>query len=252
MYPKITQKLLRRLAPRALRVYERHADKEPGLAAFAASLVVHATAFIEHYDAVREYSSRRFLERKQGKQAIDTVVTKLRIWTPQVARDLTTIKVGDFGNNTDVPEEVIRDAKSLMEHAQNGTVDDEPLAYADALLADLGAAVEAARAQWSEAEAATDGMNELRARARASAVAFERDMVAFRRALVAVIGRTHPDYRKLRIDRAPVADVDDDPKAPPASELASELDTEPNAADEAELERMSQEVEAEDEVHAAE
>jgi hypothetical protein len=224
MKTNTTHKMLRRLAPRSLRVYERHAGKEPGLEAFATSLVLHATAFITDYDAVREYAARRFMERQQGKKTIEDLLRKMRIWSPQVARDLPTVSVGEFGDNPDVPDEVLRDAKSLLEHATHTTEGGEPLPYADALASDLGAAIEAAQAQWGQAESAADGMIGLQSATRTSAAAFEQDLIAFRRALAATIGRSHPDYQKLRVDRARVVDSEDDPNAPAATEVDQEPD----------------------------
>ena len=139
--------------------------------------------------------------------------------------------------NQEVPDEVITDAKSLLDHATRPAEGADPLPYADALAADLGAAIEAAEAHWNQAGSAADEMAALQAAARASALAFEKDLVAFRRALAATIGRSHPDYQKLRVDRARAVDIDDDPNAP----SATEVDQGPDPIEDSQADMMVQE-----------
>jgi hypothetical protein len=211
--------MLRRLAPRAIRVHERHRDKEPGLASFDTSLAVNAPAYITVYDDVRRYAKRRMEERTEAKAETTNLVYKIRIWGPQVARDIEHVQAGEFGENPDVPDDVIGDGKSLVEHATKRAEEGkEPLPYHDQLMEDLGGALAKAEAEWKEAEEAQADFRALRIKVREIGAALEKDLVAFRRVLRTVLGSEHPDYQKLRLERARTVDADDDPGAPPVPE----------------------------------
>jgi hypothetical protein len=209
--------MLRRLAPRAIRVLARHSPREPGLAAFSTSLAANAPAFIKAYDTVRRWTKRRMEERAEAQGAVGELLYKLRIWAPQVARDIDHVVASEFGDNPAVADEVINDAKVLMEHVtERANEGKEPLPYAEALLEDLGAALARAQAECEQAEAAQADFRAMRIEARELGIALERDLVAFRRVLRTVIGTAHPDYQKLRRERARSTDADDGTDAPPA------------------------------------
>jgi len=207
--------MLRRLAPRCLRVLARHRGKEPGIAAFDASIGVRAPLFITAYDNARRFAKRRMEERTEAKGSLEDLLYKVRIWAPQVARDIEHVIAGEFGENPNVPDDTIGDAKVLIEHvtkrAEEGK---EPLPYTEALLEDLGTALARAEAECDEAEAAQAELGALRKQVRETGRALEADLVAFRRVLRTVIGSGHPDYQKLRRERARAADADDDANAP--------------------------------------
>jgi len=200
-------------------VHERHRDEEPGLASFDTSLAVNAPAYITVYDDVRRYAKRRMEERSEAKAETANLVYKIRIWGPQVARDIEHVQAGEFGENPEVPDDVIGDAKSLIEHATKRVEEGkEPLPYHDQLMEDLGGALAKTEAEWKEAEEAQAEFRTLRIKVREIGAALEKDLVAFRRALRTVIGSEHPDYQKLRLERARTVDADDDPGAPPVPE----------------------------------
>jgi hypothetical protein len=219
--------MLRRLAPRAIRVLARNSDREPGLASFDTSLGVNAPAYIEAYDTVRRYTKRRMEERTEAGVALDELLYKVRIWAPQVARDVEHVVASEFGENPDVPDDTISDAKVLIETvSKRADENKEPLPYTEELLEDLGNALVKAQAEWDEAEAAQADFRAMRIAVRETGVALEKDLVAFRRVLRTILGSEHPDYQKLRRERARTPDVDDDanaPQAPPTTTDEDEL-----------------------------
>ncbi|HEY3235415.1 MAG TPA: hypothetical protein VGJ84_11930 [Polyangiaceae bacterium] len=71
--------------------------------------------------------------------------------------------------------------------------------------------MEAAEKQWSDAQGQLHQHQALLAETRKAALAFNRELVAFRRSLRAVISTRDRDYRQLRITtRAIVGDVVDE------------------------------------------
>ncbi|MFZ5785069.1 MAG: hypothetical protein ACOY3Y_01380 [Acidobacteriota bacterium] len=72
----------------------------------------------------------------------------------------------------------------------------------------------AATREWSEAEAADSTYQQLLARVRQTGATFDTELRAFRRTMLAIVGRNDKDYQKLRASRASATDTDDDPAAP--------------------------------------
>jgi len=209
--PTTTQTKLRRLAPRVIRVFARHKDKEPGLATFEKPAVERARSFITLHDAVTRAATERLQEHGNGKNKIDELVRKERIWAAKLSIDIPGLNPADFGDNPGVPDDAISDGDKLIEiGTKHRSLDGEPLPYAELLAQDLGTAIAEAKADWDQAEGVQGGYNTLRAECREAAAAFEKGLIAFRRALKAVIGRAHPDFQKLRVERARSRDVDDD------------------------------------------
>lgn len=68
---------LRRLAPRVLRIIERHKDLEPSLLTNTQTLAAAAVALISTYDRLRPLETTRRLELKQSRAAIETLHGKM-------------------------------------------------------------------------------------------------------------------------------------------------------------------------------
>jgi len=220
--------MLRRLAARCIRIHARQRGKAPALAAYDDSLAVRAVAYVDYYDALRQAAKLRMKERREGKLAIDELIRAIRSWAPIVARDIEDVRAGEFGENTAVPDDAIRDGKELLKYGTEH-VDQagQPLSYADALKEDLGGALETAEAEWGEAEQAQEGYAALRAQVLETGILLEQDLVAYRRTLRSEIGGTHPDYQKLRIDRIRTPDADDDEVAAALPEELEETEATP-------------------------
>lgn len=240
--PNTPQWKLRRLAGRTVRVHARQREKDPALGAFDSTSAT-ASEFITVYDRLRNLAKLRMQERREGKEAISELVDRLRVWAPRVERDVEEVVSSEYGENPGVPDDVLNDAKVLIDHV-TAYADraGEPLAYAEALQTDLGGALATAEAEWAEAEQAQEGFAELRKTLHAIGLALEQDLVVYRRSLRQVIGATHPDYQKLRTERIRLVDEDDDavaaalpeglePKAPAAPPATDEPVAEVPAAE---------------------
>jgi hypothetical protein len=206
---------LRRLAPRAIRIQARRADESPAIRAYEATVRARAGEFIAAYDAARRYEPVWKKEMAEGRGAIAALVRTIRTWLPLVARDVTEVKTSGFTAAVEVADDVLGDAERLSNLVRDHLdAAGAPLPYRDQLLTALDAAE--AHREWSEAEAADSSYQQMLAGVRNSAAVFDAELQAFRRTLFAVCGSSDKDYQKLRVKRAAVADIDDDPDAPPA------------------------------------
>jgi hypothetical protein len=206
---------LRRLAPRAIRIQARRAPESAAIRAYEATLPPRAGDFITAFDAARGYEPSWKREMGEGRGAIGALHAASRAWLPLMARDIEGFRTSDYAADGQVPDDVLGDAERLSNLLNDYvTPAGEPLPYRDHALAALTATD--AQREWAEAEAADSIYQQLLARVRTTADAFDADLQPFRRTLFAVFGSSDKDYQKLRAKRAAAADVDDDPAAPPA------------------------------------
>jgi hypothetical protein len=207
---------LRRLASRAVRVVDRRATDSPALAAFAPRLKPTANAFIAAYDKARTYEAAWRNEMTQGKSAVAELLKCMRSWLPLLQRDIPGFDSASFGDRPTVPDDVLEDAGRMHDMVHDAVdAGGQPLAYRDALLADLEPKKQRAPKEWAEVEAADKQLQALLASVRAAADTFNKELIAFRNTLAAVVGRRDKDYQKLRTDKAHRPDEDDDPAGPP-------------------------------------
>ncbi|MCC6521363.1 MAG: hypothetical protein IT373_01755 [Polyangiaceae bacterium] len=207
---------LRRLAPRARRVAERRASESPALAAFAPSLIGKVGAFVAAYDAFGKYDAPWRKEMSEGHGAAATLVKTMRAWLPALIRDVPGFRGGDYGDQPEVPDDVIGDGERLLEVLAAATTQSgDPVAYRDSALAHVEPAVQRAQKEWQEAEAADRTYQSMAATTRDTAAAFQEELILFRRTLMSVAGRSDKDYQKLRAGKATATDDEDDPNAPP-------------------------------------
>lgn len=204
----------RRLAARALRVQARRAPSSPPIKAFGATLVPKAQAFIDAYDKAAKHETTWKREMNEGRGAIAKLLVQIRSWLPVIHGDVPTLNTSTFGDNPDVPDDVIADAERLLGEATDAKTDlGEPLPYLPEIQTSLGVALEEARKDWKEAEASDSSYQLLQATARATGDAFDAELTRFRRTLAAVAGRQDKDYQKLRAARVSHPDEDDDGSA---------------------------------------
>lgn len=206
---------LRRLAPRAKRVLARRSAEAPALAAYSATLPAKADAFIQAYDSSAHYQTDWRREMKEGKSAIAELLKALRGWLPLLARDIPGFDSSSFGDQPDVPDDVIEDAERFV-LALTGANDKDGkvLPFEDAALKAFEPAIQAAMKEWSEAEASDAKCQSLLAEVRSTADAFDKELQAFRLTLGSVVGRTNKDFQKLRAERASQADDEDEAEGP--------------------------------------
>lgn len=208
---------LRRLAPRVKRVLERRKGDSPALAAHEATLGPAVTAFIKDYDAASIYEPVWRRESAERASALVTLRQAIQAWVPLVQRDVVGFDGQDLVSSR-VPDDVIEGGNRLYDIVTDyRDAAGQPLAYQAACLSALDQALKAATKEIAEAEVADVTYQGLQAAVRASAATFDQGLIAFRRTLGAVVGRSDRDYQKLRAERAQVADAEDDATAPPAS-----------------------------------
>jgi hypothetical protein len=214
----ISARKLRRLAGRAIRVQQRRAKESPVIAAYDTTLPPKAQAFIKAYDAAAKYKSDWLREMAEGRGAVAQLVKQVRAWLPFLVRDIGGFDGTGVMDQPQVPDDVITDAALVLDVVDDATGSDgKPLPYKDALINAVTAALTVAQKEWGEAEAADSTYQQLLKDVRAGGAAFDTELVAFRRSLGHVTGRSDKDYQKLRAARAAHADDEDDTGAPPAS-----------------------------------
>ncbi len=225
----LPQWMLRRLAPRALRVLERQEQREPALAAHRGRVGASAETFIAAYDGVSTFVSASGPSRSGQTESIDQLKRKLSGWTPLLVDDLAGFDRGDFAADGAVPDDLFQRVERLIKIVEANGTEGGSVPYAQALIDDLQAALDEAKADSKVLGASSSEEADLRSAARVAADVFHRDLIAFRRTLRAHVGRSHPEYQKLRVVRVRSTDADDDETA---EELLEEFGNTPASADE--------------------
>lgn len=211
---------LRRLAPRAKRVLDRHKDRQAALQAYLLTLLPAADAFMDTYDRLRTLTATRGQELAQGKAAVATVVDKMASWAAQLGAigAIEDFDPRDFGDNPAVPDDVLSDADALVDIVQTQLeTEPESIPFGQALIDDMVPAVESAKQEWVEATGLKSDHQELVNQNRENARVLSGLLVAFRRSIARVLGRNHPDYQTLRatkIDREVLEDGEADDLPP--------------------------------------
>ncbi|UQA61681.1 hypothetical protein [Polyangium aurulentum] len=209
---------LRRLAPRAKRVYERRSAESPVLTAYSTTLPPKVDAYIAAYDAAAKYENTWRRELGEGKGAVAALVKVIRGWLPLLVRDIPNFDPTTFADKPAVPDDVIEDGARLLDIIDTTLgADGKPLAYENVALESLNVALAAANKEWSEAEAADATYQKLLKETRATGAVLDIELQAFRRSLAQVAGKGDKDFQKLRVERAAHKDDEDDPGAPPPS-----------------------------------
>jgi hypothetical protein len=206
--PTIAMKRLRRLAPRALRVVERHQEEHSDIAHYQGTLVPAALDFIERYGTIVTNGSRAPNRTSEAHTSVNHLMTRARAWFGPLQRDLPGIELRPAST---VPDDVLAAVEHVLDHIEP-RIADGTLPYGEALMADLGGALEAARAEWKAAQAAMAQAQAERAELRIAANRFVDELIALRKTLRATLGSSHRDYQKLRTARASVPDADDTPE----------------------------------------
>ncbi len=206
---------LRRLAPRAIRVVKRRATESPVIASFDQSLVPKANAYVASYDKCMKFEAEWKREMNEGRAANAALLKLIQSWAPLLKRDVPGFDSSTFGDQPQVPDDVIEDGERLVSVIEEfRDPKGNPLPYQKAALDGLVPALQAAVKEWSEAEAADSEHQRLLATVREQAEALQGDLIALRRILMVTVGRSNRDFQKLRAERAALPDDEDDPAAP--------------------------------------
>lgn len=202
----VSQRKLRRLAPRAVEILARYKDKAAQLGPYESTLASAAGEFAKLYDASRTAPASAS-DDDQALAAIEALRLSMRGWLGAVSRDIPGFDSASFTDRPITPDDVIGSGQRLLEVCRNHQgVDGKPLAYQAQMEQALSAAVETAANAWAQDRANAASEQELRDQARAAAVQLHRELVAFRRALRTVVGTSHVDYRALRVSPSPQHD----------------------------------------------
>lgn len=197
---------LRRLAPRAVRVIARHKDKAPQLGRFEASLVAAANKFAELYDASRN-GQVSAPERATGPSAVAALRSLMGSWFGALSRDIPGFESTTYTERSNVADDVVAGGQRLLELCKSfRDAEGAPLPYQDAMVQALDAAIALATAEVTEASARRAAEQALRDETRAAAIAFQQELIPFRRTLRAVLGATHVDCQNLRAHHGPQGD----------------------------------------------
>ena len=227
-----TQWKLRRLAPRALSVLERHRELST-LQHFEQTLPVTVAKFVELYDSGRVLvASRRTVS---GLPALETLRARILSWSGPVARDIPGMDVKALANQrVTAVDDVVSNGERLLElarsHAASGKGE---LPYLAQLEQSMTAAIADVRTQWEQFQAQMAKEQATLAEARLAAQALHRELIAFRRALRGELGASHRDYRQLLIGRQQDdaendTQIVDDAQASPTASLSTPKPTAEN------------------------
>jgi hypothetical protein len=204
----------RRLATRAKKVVARHADK-PAIHAFKPSIDAKADAYIVAYDASAKHEATWRRELAEGKGAMAILLKEIDSWKPHLVRERPGFDLTTIGDRATVPEDLIQDAIAAADELEaiRGTDGTAP-AWAIAGAAGLRQKAEIAERESDEAALADSAHNTQLADVREKKVSFDAELSLLRNTLRAQIGRNHPDFQKLRAEKAGALDAEDDPSDP--------------------------------------
>jgi len=118
--------MLRRLAPRALRILDRQEVREPALAAHRGRVGDSAQAFITAYDAVSIFVNTSGPSRSVNSESTDQLRRKLSGWTPLLVDDLTGFDRGDFASDDSVPDDLFQRVERLLKIVEQHATTEGP------------------------------------------------------------------------------------------------------------------------------
>lgn len=160
-----------------------------------------ANAFIETYDSVQVHKAKRGMSSEEQNTRLQELNTKTRMWLAVLRRDVPEFSSADINWSAGVPDDAIASARRVLAMAGQQPSVGGGLQYAEALTADLTTAIEAAEDVWDGARLDQAGQGDQEGRLRDLTTAFQAEMVALRSALLAALGKNHPDYKLLRMPK---------------------------------------------------
>ena len=149
----VSHRKLRRIAERVPEVSSRH-QGNAALASRAPALLLAATAFAEASDALAAFVATSQSIGKQSAARVGDLYDRLHMWVATLSRDVTGFSGATHAGDSAVPDDVIVDARNLLEAVQAYGETHGPIPYASQLVADLQQALEPAEAALRAAQAA--------------------------------------------------------------------------------------------------
>ena len=197
----ISQRKLRRLAKRALRIAEAHRGEDPAIDAIVLSLIERVKEFIEIYDAALVSRTSTRPTTTTGRKSVEKLRRALRKWVALLSRDVP-LAPAVATLHSPVPEDVIGTAERLLVVVtETQKQAPETIPFAEQAIRALTPDIEAARKESAEARDAIVADQERAQAVRDAATRLQKELVTFRRILRAHLGPHHLDYLALRAHR---------------------------------------------------
>jgi hypothetical protein len=208
---------VRRLAPASIDVMQRNADKQV-IAAHAAMLVpVASGVLIALQDIDRLKGKQKALRAESHVQRAQLHGLMLG-WSGPLDHDLASFEIGSYTRDPDLTFDVLQKALSLQLFVEQ---EGAGLPYQRALLTELTARIESADGAAKAANAAGVELQDKQREVRELSATFHKGLVSLRRAVRAMLGSTHLDYRRLRMSSRAAAE-------PPSDEAPEATSAEPS------------------------
>jgi hypothetical protein len=193
-----TNRRMRVVAERALRVLDAHRAGAPQLAEVGLLLEPLAHAYINAFDDHKAHETVRRDQMGEGWGAIRALHALMRTWSSALEAAIPGFSESSLTGTLNQPDEVLSNAKWMIGQVENHR---ERLASSDALLTTLRQHLERATVEWVNAQRklVADAMLE-------AAVAESKGKLwpifkAFRTTVGRLLGRSHRDYSCLRTHR---------------------------------------------------
>jgi hypothetical protein len=199
---------LRRFGHRALRIVERHKAESTAIAAHEPRLAQLTKPFAAAYDEVVKL-------RASTADAVRSLHATVRAWLPLAQRDVAGMVSAEYGGRPEVPDDVIADARDLLEQVKAPA--NAKLPYVAACASELERGIEAATKASQAAETADARLAALLKQLRQVAAGLDAEVQAVRATLSARLGRRDKDLQKMKPRAVNEADEDDDATAPAPS-----------------------------------
>lgn len=193
--------VLFRLGSVAVEVVRRH-RANAAIASFEGTLVPSVDAFVAGYTTVSTLKARLAVLLEASASATAALYKGTSAWLGPIGRDLPGFDGRGFGVDPTVDEDVLADARRLLDLVQ---ADGQSLPYAAALIEEISRLATATQVAHAAAQEVRVALQMQQGQTRSLGVKLQRELVALRRTLRAELGTHHVDYQRLRAPRARMA-----------------------------------------------
>ncbi|MBU1221458.1 hypothetical protein KKF34_02815 [Myxococcota bacterium] len=202
-----------RLANRLLRVIERHSNAHPAMSISRERTLERTNKFINDAQNYMITYKERSKERKEGLGAVSDLEDALRSFVPMISNIYPHLKINLTNLTGTTPDDTLTFTDIMMEEVQMQP-DFETNTMAKDIMNNVSTAWQTAMKEWTEYENADSNFKAASEALNTSKALFHGELTMMRRTLAAVIGRTHPDVRKLTVQSSTTKDIDDPPENP--------------------------------------
>jgi hypothetical protein len=220
---------VRRLAPAALDVMQRNADKSV-IAAHAATMVPVANGVLIAIQVIDRLKGKQVALLAESTEQTAQLHGLMLGWSPLLERDLASFDIGAYVRDPNLPFDVVQKAMSLKSYVEQEAAG---LPYQQTLLAELTARIEGADGAAKSAYTARTALQEKQREVRELSATFHKGLVSLRKTVRAMLGSSHLDYQRLRVPSRAAAEPPDDeaPVTVPSATETAAASTAPNDSD---------------------